>query len=76
MRISSMAQRSRRPNLASQDIGVEEFSSRQTAQYTRELLDSLGKIAAKHEQALLARLLEAAAIEAARIAESTKRLER
>jgi len=76
MRISPMGQRPRQPSPGTEDIGVPEFSSRQTAQYTRELLNSIGKIAAKHEQILLARLLESAAMEAARIAKSTKGLER
>jgi hypothetical protein len=54
-------------------LGVEPLTSRQTAQYTRDLIDSLRKIAERQHQDMLARLLEAAAIEAARLAEQDLR---
>ena len=40
------------------------ISPAETAQYTRELLESLRKIAIKQNQALLAHFLELAALEA------------
>jgi hypothetical protein len=50
------------------EIGGAGLSSSQTAEYTHDMLDSLRKIAKRHRQDLLARLLEAAAIEAKRLA--------
>ncbi len=49
-------------------MGTEGLTSSQTAQYTQDMLDSLKKIAAQQQQAMLVRLLEAASIEAGRIA--------
>jgi hypothetical protein len=42
----------------------EEYSPAETARYTQEMLESLRSIALKHRQALLAHLLELAAVEA------------
>ena len=52
------------------EIGRAGLTSSQTARYTRDLLDSLGKIATQQRQDMLARLLEVAAIEARRIVET------
>ena len=42
----------------------------QSARYTHDMLDTLSRIALRHEQVVLARLLEAAASEAGRLAQS------
>lgn len=49
-------------------MGIEGLTSSQTAEYTQDMLDSLKKIAVRQQQAMLATLLEAASIEAGRIA--------
>ena len=49
-------------------MGGDGLSSSQTAEYTQDMLDSLKKIAANQHQDMLVRLLEAASIEAGRIA--------
>jgi hypothetical protein len=49
-------------------MGMEGLTSSQTAEYTQDMLDSLKKIAVQQRQAMLVRLLEAASIEAGRIA--------
>jgi hypothetical protein len=49
-------------------MGSEGLTSSQTAEYTQDMLDSLKKIAVRQHQAMLAKLLEAASIEAGRIA--------
>ena len=46
----------------------------QIARYTHDMLDTLSRIALRHEQVVLARLLEAAAGEAGRLAETGRRL--
>ncbi|HEY5337558.1 MAG TPA: hypothetical protein VIJ85_05095 [Rhizomicrobium sp.] len=48
-------------------MGRSALSSSQTAEYTGELLDSLKEMAAVQRHEMLARLLEAASIEAHRI---------
>jgi hypothetical protein len=50
------------------EIGPITPNSSQTAQYTRELIDSLRKMAKSQKEEMLAILLEAAAMEARRIA--------
>jgi len=55
-------------DLHAPQMGADGLTSSQTAQYTHDLLDSLGKIAARQHQDMLVRLLEAAAIEAGRLA--------
>ena len=49
-------------------MGTESLTSSQTAGYTQDMLDSLKKIAANQRHDMLVRLLEAASIEAGRIA--------
>ena len=49
-------------------MGTQTLTSSQTASYTQDMLDSLKKIAAHQRHDQLVRLLEAAAIEAGRIA--------
>ncbi|MGN6516703.1 MAG: hypothetical protein ACTHLR_12795 [Rhizomicrobium sp.] len=50
------------------DVGPITPSSSQTAQYTREPIDSLRKMAKSQREEMLAILLEAASMEAGRIA--------
>jgi hypothetical protein len=50
------------------EVGQITPSSSQTAQYTRELIDSLRKMAKGQKEEMLAILLEAASMEARRIA--------
>lgn len=50
------------------EVGSIAPSSSQTAQYTRELIDSLRKMAKGQREEMLAILLEAASMEAGRIA--------
>ena len=49
-------------------MGASAPSSSQSAQYTRDLIDSLRKMAKGQKQEMLAILLEAASMEAKRIA--------
>jgi hypothetical protein len=49
-------------------MGTDALTSSQTAEYTRDMLDSLKKIAVQQHQAMLARLLDLALLEAGRIA--------
>ena len=55
----------------SAEMGPKQLSSSQTAEYTQDMLDSLRKIAERQRHDMLARLLEAAAIEAGRLAGRT-----
>ena len=48
-------------------MGMEGLTSSQTAEYTRDMLDSLKQMASQQHQDMLVRLLEAASIEAGRI---------
>ncbi|HSC60468.1 MAG TPA: hypothetical protein VLC29_04495 [Rhizomicrobium sp.] len=50
------------------EMGQTAPNSSQTAQYTRELIDSLRKMAKSQKEEMLAILLEAASMEARRIA--------
>jgi uncharacterized iron-regulated protein len=50
------------------EMGSVAPNSSQTAQYTRELIDSLRKMAKSQKEEMLAILLEAASMEARRIA--------
>ena len=63
-----MADAARRTALQAAEMGPVAPSSSQTARYTQELIDSLRKIAKGQKEELLALLLEAASIEAGRIA--------
>ena len=49
-------------------VGSVALNSSETAQYTRELIDSLRKMAKTQKEEMLAILLEAASMEARRIA--------
>ncbi|HEY0283435.1 MAG TPA: hypothetical protein VGC27_12525 [Rhizomicrobium sp.] len=49
---------------------LPEMGPAETAQYTKETLESLRKIALKQKQVLLAHLLELAAVEAKALAQS------
>jgi hypothetical protein len=66
--IAKMGTAAQKIAFQSPQMGTDGLTSSQTAQYTHDLLDSLGKIAACQKQPMLARLLEAAAIEAGRLA--------
>ena len=63
-----MADAARRTALQAAEMGPVAPNSSQTARYTQELIDSLRKIAKGQKEELLALLLEAASIEAGRIA--------
>jgi hypothetical protein len=63
-----MADAARKLENHAPERGSQSLTSSQTAQYTREMLDSLREIAARQREDMLVRLLEAAAIEARRIA--------
>ena len=63
-----MAEAARQAAPQGLEVGQITPSSSQTAQYTRELIDSLRKMAKSQKEEMLAILLEAAAMEARRIA--------
>jgi hypothetical protein len=63
-----MAEAARQAAPQAVDMGQTAPSSSQTAQYTRELIDSLRKMAKGQKEEMLAILLEAASMEARRIA--------
>ncbi|HWA29985.1 MAG TPA: hypothetical protein VG867_02750 [Rhizomicrobium sp.] len=65
---SSMAEPARRSHSQSAEMGLAAPNSRQTAQYTQELLDSLRRMAMSQNEEMLALLLKAASLEARRIA--------
>ena len=52
--------------------GGSKFSARETALYTKDLLVALKSIAERQRHHRLAELINAAAIEAARVAESSE----
>ncbi len=58
--------------IAHQNVGHMLLTSRQTAEYTRQMLDSLKGIAKRQNQQMLAKLLEIASLEAGRLAEQTE----
>jgi len=60
---------SARPPNGNSDNGIS-ITGADTARYTRDMLENLKRIAVQHEQFVLARLLEAAAREAARLGEA------
>jgi hypothetical protein len=60
--------------LEAAEMGTDALTSSQTAGYTQDMLDSLKKIAANQQQDMLVRLLEAASIEAGRIAKRENRV--
>jgi hypothetical protein len=51
------------------DVSSMPLTSRQTAEYTRQMLDSLQEISRRQNQIVLTRLLQIASNEAARLAE-------
>jgi hypothetical protein len=63
-----MAEAARQAAPQALEVGQPTPSSSQAAQYTRELIDSLRKIAKGQKEEMLAILLEAASMEAKRIA--------
>jgi hypothetical protein len=63
-----MAEAAQRAALQAPEVGQTAPSSSQTAHYTRELIDSLRKMAKGQKEEMLAILLEAASMEARRIA--------
>ena len=52
----------------SNDFSLSSIGSAESARYTKDMLETLRRIADRHEQIVLARLLETAAREAGRLA--------